>query len=646
MTVISVTDLSLSFGTRKILDRVSFSLSENDKLGIIGVNGCGKSTLFKTITGELEPDEGQIFLSKEKTVGILTQDSAFTVDETLGDNALEQMYGAFGELLAAERELAELEERMQGNADISLAKTYGEKHDRFIREGGLEFRGRCASILSKMGFDEESMRRSLSTLSGGQRTRLALARQLCREPDILLLDEPTNHLDIDTMLFLENFLAQYKKCVLIISHDRYFLDRVTNKTLALEYGRAKLYNGNYTASIEQRRIDKEIAEKHYQNQQKEIARQEAYIAQQRAWNRERNIIAAESRLKLLAKMERVERPREAPKSIRLSFSKGHDSGNEVLHVKRLSMAFGEKRLFDGIEFLLRKDERMFIVGPNGCGKSTLLKVILGKLAPTGGRVESGYNVEIGYYDQENQNLTDGNTVLDELWNAYPNLTETEIRNTLALFRFVGEDVFRTVSVLSGGERARLTLAKLILSKMNLLVLDEPTNHLDIDSREALESALAQFDGTILAVSHDRYFMDKLATRVLALHPGAAFEGDSVDYPITHVGRGYSEFLDFKQKREAAAEAMSLPQSAGNSAPMSDNKAQYLAKKASEAQARKEKAQKERLAKEAEALEKELAEIDAELFGSAASDYTRAAELDARKTEAEERLLEIYEIIGV
>lgn len=645
MTVISVADLSLSFGTRKILDHISFSLSESDKLGIIGVNGCGKSTLFKAITGELEPDEGQVFLSRDKTVGILTQDSAFTVDERLGDNALEQMYGAFPELLDAERELHGLEERMQREADLSLAKLYDTKHSRFIRDGGLEFRGRCASILSKMGFDEESMHRSLSTLSGGQRTRLALARQLCREPDILLLDEPTNHLDIDTMLFLESFLMQYKKCVLIISHDRYFLDRVTTKTLALEHGRTKLYNGNYTASVEQRRIDKEIAERHYQNQQKEIARQEAYIAQQRAWNRERNIIAAESRLKMLAKMEKLERPREAPKSIRLSFSKAHDSGNEVLQVKKLSMAFGDKKLFNGIDFLLRRNERMFIVGPNGCGKSTLLKLLLGKITPTGGRVESGYNVEIGYYDQENQNLTDGNTVLDELWNAYPSLSETEIRNTLALFRFVGEDVFRTVSVLSGGERARLTLAKLILSKMNLLVLDEPTNHLDIDSREALETALAGFDGTVLAVSHDRYFMDKLATRIYALQPGSAFEGDSADYTVTHIGHGYSEFLDFKQKREAAM-TVHAPTNGTENAPISSNKAQYLAKKADEAQARKEKAQKERLAKEAAALEREITEIDAELFGSAASDYTRAAELDARKTEAEERLLEIYEIIGV
>ena len=652
MTVISVTDLSLSFGTRKILDHVSFSLGENDKLGVIGVNGCGKSTLFKVITGELEPDEGQIFLSRDKTVGILTQDSAFTVDETLGDNALEQMYGAFPELLEAERRLRETEAQLRTGAAhpedpayLSLVRSYDEQNSRFIRNGGLEFRGRCASILSKMGFDEETMRRPLSTLSGGQRTRLALARQLSREPDILLLDEPTNHLDIETMLFLENFLAQYRKCVLVISHDRYFLDRVTGKTLVLEYGKAKMYNGNYTASLEQRRIDREIAERHYRDQQKEIARQEAYIAQQRAWNRERNIIAAESRLKLLAKMERVERPREAPQAIRLSFSKSHDSGNEVLHVKHLSMGFGEKKLFQDIGFLLLKKERMFIVGPNGCGKSTLLKLILGKLAPTAGRVESGYNVEIGYYDQENQNLSPENTVLEELWNAYPNRTETEIRNTLALFRFVGEDVFRTVGVLSGGERARLTLAKLILSKMNLLVLDEPTNHLDIDSREALESALSAFEGTILAVSHDRYFMDKLATRIYALHPGDAFEGDALDYPISHVGEGYSEYLSFKRAREDAAQPNGTS-SSDTPSPVSDQKAQYLARKASEAQARREKAQRERLAREAEALEREIEAIDKELFGSAATDYTRAAELDARKTAAEERLLEIYEIIGV
>ena len=651
MTVLSVADLSLSFGTRKILDKISFSLAENDKLGIIGVNGCGKSTLFKLIMGEYTPDEGSVFLAGDKTVGILTQDGAFEVDERLGDTPLAQMIAAFPEMLAAEHRLWEMEQELAQKAHLAdtrefeiLTNAFTEANARFIADGGLEFRGRCASILSRFGFDERLQNQPLATLSGGQRTRLALARQLAREPDVLLLDEPTNHLDIETLLFLENFLVQYRKCVLIISHDRYFLDRVTNKTLALEYGRAKLYNGGYTASMEQRRIDREIAEKHYKNQQKEIARQEAYIAQQRAWNRERNIVAAESRLKLLAKMERVERPREAPKSIRLSFSQAFSSGNEVLHVKKLAMAFGERKLFEDLSFLLQKKERLFIIGPNGCGKSTLIKLILGKLQPTAGRIEAGYNVEIGYYDQENQNLTPENTVLDELHNAYPEKTDLEIRNTLALFRFVGEDVFRTVSVLSGGERARLTLAKLILSQMNLLVLDEPTNHLDIDSREALESALEAFEGTILTVSHDRYFMDKLATRFIELHPGRAFEGDALDYAVSREGHGYSEYLEFKKKREAAFDAR------GAGTPvveeMSDQKAQYLARKQSGAEARRERARMEKLKREAAALEEELAKLEEELFGSAATDYTRAAEIDARKTEAEERLLEIYEIIGV
>ncbi len=645
MTVLSIADLSLSFGTRKILDRISFALNENDKLGVIGVNGCGKSTLFKLITGELSPDEGQVFLAGNKSVGILRQDGAFTVNDAQGDTPLAQMIAAFPELLAAEERLASMERALAEHSDTSdgraldiLTAAYTEANAKFIADGGLEFRARCASTLLRFGFDEQTQRQPLSTLSGGQRTRLALARELCREPDILLLDEPTNHLDIETLLFLEEFLIQYRKCVLIISHDRYFLDRVTNKTLALEYAKAKLYNGGYTASMEQRRVDREIAEKHYRNQQKEIARQEAYIAQQRAWNRERNIIAAESRLKQLAKIERLERPREAPRAIRLSFTQSFSSGNEVLHVKKLGMAFGEKLLFQDLSFLLQKKERLFVVGPNGCGKSTLIKLILGRLKPTAGRIEAGYNVEIGYYDQENQNLTPENTVLEELHNAYPEKTDLEIRNTLAAFRFVGEDVFRTVSVLSGGERARLTLAKLILSEMNLLVLDEPTNHLDIDSREALESALADFEGTVLTVSHDRYFMDKLATRFLEL--GGS---EPLDYTVSRKGHGYDEFTAFSQKRAALRDdAATAPEQE----QMSDAKAQYLARKQSSADARKEKARMEKLKREAAALEQELAALEKELFGEAATDYARAAALDARKTEAEERLLEIYEIIGV
>ena len=640
MIAISVNELSLSFGTVPILEKVSFSLEENDKLGIIGVNGCGKSTLFRLLLGELEPNEGSVFLSKGKSIGILTQDGAFACREN--QTALERMYEAFPHLLSAEERLALLEKELAtGKEDVIRA--YTELQDKYVREGGLEFRGRCASILQKLGFDPLAASQPVSTLSGGQRTRLALAVQLSREPDVLLLDEPTNHLDIETLAWLESFLVAYPKCVMVISHDRYFLDRVTNKTLQIEHHRAKLYSGGYTKSMEQRRIDREIAEKHWRNQQKEIARQEAYIAQQRAWNRERNIVAAESRQKLLDKMERVERPKNDPRGIRMQFSEASASGNDVLEVRGLSMRFGERKLFEELSFLVKRQERVLIVGPNGCGKSTLIKLLLGRLAPTSGVIETGYHVEIGYYDQENQNLTPENTVLDELWNAYPQKTETEIRNTLGLFRFTGEDVFKTVSVLSGGERARLTLAKLILSRMNLLILDEPTNHLDIDSREALEQALEKFDGTVIAVSHDRYLIERLATRILEIKPGHPFRGDLLDYRVDREGNAYTEFKTYKNARIAEAS----PAEGGaeeRTAPASSAKEEYLRKKQAASDERKKQTLLTKLRREAETLEGELEQIEEELFGSAAADYVRAAELDARKTAVEERLLEIYEAL--
>ena len=642
MLAISVNDLSLSYGTTTILDKVSFSLEENDKLGIIGVNGCGKSTLFRLITGETEPTEGSVFLSKGKTVGILTQDGAFdSGDDSL--TVLEQMYRAFPWHLQAEARLAKLEPLLKSGEE-SVIREYTDLHDRYVREGGLEFRGRCASILQKLGFDELASHQAVATLSGGQRTRLALAVELSREPDLLLLDEPTNHLDITTLAWLESFLASYPKCVMVISHDRYFLDRVTNKTLAIEHHRAKLYNGGYTKSMEQREIDREIAERHWKNQQREIARQEAYIAQQRAWNRERNIIAAESRQKMLDKMEKLDRPQDAPKAIRMQFSSSLSSGNDVLEVRKLSMEYPGRVLFEELSFLVKRGERVLVIGPNGCGKSTLIKLILGRLAPSSGMIETGYNVEVGYYDQENQNLTPENTVLDELWNAYPTKTETEIRNTLAMFRFVGESVFKTVSVLSGGERARLTLAKLILSRMNLLVLDEPTNHLDIDSREALENALEQFDGTIITVSHDRYLIDKLATRILELKPGTAFAGDLLDFQVDRKGKGYTEFQEYKEARLAERTQTQKDEKDGSVAAVSSNKEQYLKNKQAAAEARKRKAQLEKMKRECEDLETELEKIEEELFGSASSDYIRAAELDARKTEIEERLLVLYEAL--
>ena len=385
-------------------------------------------------------------------------------------------------------------------------------------------------------------------------------------------------------------------------------------------------------------IDREIAERHYKNQQKEIARQEAYIAQQRAWNRERNIVAAESRQKMLDKMEKLERPKEAPRPIKMSFNSSIASGNDVLTVKELSFGYSNSPLFEKLSFQVKKNDRLFIVGPNGCGKSTLIKLMIGKLRPTGGYIEAGYNVKVGYYDQENQNLDPSNTVLDELWNAYPAKTELEIRSTLAAFRFFGEDVFKSVSALSGGERARLTLAKLILSEMNLIILDEPTNHLDIDSKEALEGALADFDGTVITVSHDRYFISKLATRIIDMtaSPLSSYS----DIHVSRKGEAYDELCLDRERRDRiesndTASASAIPS-------VSSNKEAYLKNKQEAADQRKQKKRLERLRAEAEKLEAELEKIDAEMMGEAATDYMRVAELDTRKTEIEDRLLEIYE----
>lgn len=645
MIAISVNDLTLRFGTTTILEKVSFSLEENDKLGIIGNNGSGKTSLFKLITGEYDATEGEVFISKGKTVGILSQYGAFSEsDDSEGTTALEHMFAAFPTLLEWEKRLAELEALLTDTSDPKYniyTNEYMVLNDRFIRDGGLEFRGRCRSILGKLGFDDDAIDKDISLLSGGQRTRLALAVQLCREPDILMLDEPTNHLDIETLGWLENYLIQYKKCVMVISHDRYFLDRVTNKTLAIEHHKAKLYNGNYTRSMEQRRIDKEIYAKHYREQQKEIARQEAYIAQQRQWNRERNIIAAESRQKMLDKMEKLEAPESEQRAIRMKFTSAIASGNEVMKITDLSMGFGQKRLFTGLDFLVKKNDRLLIIGPNGCGKSTLIKILMKTLTPLTGKVEDGYNVEIGYYDQENQNLDENKTVIDELWDHYPTLPEQKIRGTLAWFNFFGEDVYKTVKMLSGGERARLTFSKLILSHMNLLILDEPTNHLDIDSREALESALEEFDGTIIAVSHDRYFIEKLASRIIELKPDGYVDGDMFDYQILHTGEAYTEFRRFTNERRERLAATSNVAVTVKAEPGSQ-KEQYLKNKQNAAEERKKAARIRKLTAEMEKLEAELEEIDAEMQGDAATDYKKIAELDTRKNEIEERLLEIYE----
>lgn len=621
MIAISLSDVSLEFGTDVILDRVSFSLNEGDKLGIVGVNGAGKSTLFKIITGEYQPTSGSVYISKDKSIGMLEQNTGLEGESTI----LDAMLDSFASLIADEKRLEELQSKLDSGDETIIAQ-YTSLEDRFKRAGGYEFRSRCKGILKNLGFDERFWQLRISSLSGGQKTRLALAKQLIASPDILMLDEPTNHLDIETLAWLEDFLSLWKGTLLVVSHDRWFLDKVTDRTLEIENTHATLYNGNYTRYVELKAENREIREHQYKNQQKEIARIEAYIEQQRRWNRERNIIAAESRQKALDRMVKIERPENLPDKIRLAFTKSGESGNDVLTVRSLSKGFPDKPLFSDLSFLVKKHDRLFIAGPNGCGKSTLIKIIADRLSPDSGEFELGYNVAVGYYDQENQNLNPDNTVLDELWDCYENLTQTEIRSALALFLFKGDDIEKKVSVLSGGEKARLTLCKLILSRMNLLILDEPTNHLDINSREALEKALLEFDGTIIAVSHDRYFISKLATRILDLGTKPA-----VDYK-----GGYEEYKAFRSRNSqtAAAETITAP---------SDSKEQYLRSKEQAAAERRQRSRKKKNAEETAKLEAELEKVIAEQSDEERqSDYVHMNELFERQQEIEERLMELYE----
>ncbi len=639
MISISTSDLSFSVGTKVILDKVSFSLEAGDRLGVVGLNGSGKSTLFKLITGEYEPTSGSVFTANGSTLDILRQNDAFLAysDE---DTPLSVMYSAFSDLIREEERLAALLQKIEVYGKHSpeyMTNEYAEGYRRFSENGGLTFRQRCESMLVKLGFDKSEINEPVKNLSGGQKTRLSLAKHLLIEPDILLLDEPTNHLDIETLAWLEGVLASYKKTLLVISHDRLFLDRVTNKTLSIEFGKAKLYKGNYTASREKRREDRAAAEKAYLLQQKEIAHEEAVIAKYKQFNREKSIKAAESRQKRLDKIVRLERPEAEQAKMRLQFAESMDGGNEVLLIKRLMGGYGANILFRDLTFQINKGDRAFIIGPNGCGKSTLVKIILNRLAALDGKVTFGYNIKVGYYDQENQNLSESKTVLDELWDAYPRMNERDVRRTLAAFLFSYADTQKTVSVLSGGERARLTLAKLVLSDNNFLVLDEPTNHLDINSREALEDALEGYGGTILCVSHDRYLINKLATRVLELSP----KGFTLPMIETDVkpGNAYDEFLAFKAAR---------PDNQCNSEPetavkTSSSKADYERNKQAAAEERKQKKLIERLKKEEASLEAELLEIE-EKSKAASSDYKLLSELFERQNEIEERLLEIYELL--
>ena len=542
MVLLTLQDVSKSFGMNCILSGVNLTLKEGSRMGLVGVNGSGKSTLMKLISGEMQPDSGSISLIKGTQVGLLTQQA--DIDSDL--NVWDELARVFEPLQRMEERLREMEHEMaEKHADpeamARLSEDYARLTERFERKGGYEWPSRIQGTLVGLGFSKERQEMPARLLSGGEKTRLCLARILLTQPDLLLLDEPTNHLDLSATQWLEDTLRKYRGTVLVISHDRYFLNSVCDCMAELSMTHLTQYEGNYDAFSVKRRMNLERQLKEYQMQQKEIARQKAIIERYRMYNREKSIKAAESREKQLEKMERIERPVDEQR-IRFCFEARRRTGEDVLMAKDLSKGFGGRRLFEHFDLHLRAGDRVAIIGPNGIGKTTLLRILVGELPPDTGTVLYGSNVDVGYYDQQQAGLHEHKSVMDEVWDDFPRMQPDEVRSVLALFLFTGDDVFQPISTLSGGERGRVALTKLMLRKDNLLLLDEPTNHLDMDSREVLEGALDDFTGTLLTVSHDRYFINRVATRVVEM---------TADGVREYLGN-YDDYLE-KKRREAAGE---------------------------------------------------------------------------------------------
>lgn len=519
MIVLSTKDIHKSYGIDIILENVTFSINEGEKVGLIGANGAGKSTLFKILTNQLEQDNGELFIEKSKKLGYLSQH--LSLDNS--NSIYEEMLSVFQELLNIEKKLKDLELKMNEPYDMAkedyhnkVIKDYTLYTELYNNKGGYTYKGEIGRVLKGLGFTETDNDKIINILSGGQKTRLALCKLLLTKPDILLLDEPTNHLDLDAIEWLETYLKEYKGTVVVISHDRYFLDAITEKTLEMINGHINIYNGNYSNALELRKKDFEVQAKAYRLQQSEIKRQEDIIEKYRSFNREKSIKAAESRQKALDKIERIKAPDKDLRGSRIQFDTLIKSGNDVLHVENLAKSFGEKTLFKSLSIDIKRGEKTSLIGENGRGKTTFFNILLDKVKSDEGTKVLGKNVFIGYYDQEQSNLNDNNTIIDEVWNDFPELTTTELRNALAAFLFTSDDVFKKISTLSGGEKCRINLLKLMLSKSNFLLLDEPTNHLDILSREALEDALLGYDGTVLVISHDRYFLNKVVSKIYEL----------------------------------------------------------------------------------------------------------------------------------
>ena len=612
MIVLSASGLTKQYGGRTLFDHISFEIGENTAAGLIGPNGAGKTTLFRILTGQLAPDEGTISRSKGLQLAYMEQHAA-----TGTRTALEETLRVFEPLIRLEQELEALTETLARTPDDALIERHLSLSERFEREGGLTFRSRTRAALLGLGFTQEQLKLPVTSLSGGQRSKLALARLLLSGAELLLLDEPTNHLDIAAVEWLEDYLRSYQGAFVVISHDRYFLDRVTNHTLELTGGRLVSASLPYSAFLERRREDREIERRHYENTMREIRRIEGIIEQQRRWNREKNIKTAESKQKQVDRLrETLVEPEKEQRGFSFTFGTKRISGNEVLIAEGLSKAYSDKPLYENASLRILRGERVFLLGPNGCGKTTLLRQILA--AGTG--VTFGAGVQPGYFDQTQQTLCEEKTALDEIWDAYPTKTETEIRNALAVFLFKGEDVYKRVGDLSGGERAKLAILKLMLSGANLLPLDEPTNHLDLYSRQALEDALAAYDGSLLMISHDRHFINRLADKIYAFEPGGlrCYDGN------------YDYYLE---KRDARAEQASKPavERQPGEAGLS-----YKAKKERASRLRRLRTQVARAEEESVRLEGELSAAQMALENpETAADYEQMLALTQRIAQLEQ-----------
>ena len=635
--ILSCQNISKAFVENQVLKNVSFHIEDHEKAAIVGINGAGKTTLLRIIVGEMTPDDGQVVLAKDKTLGYLAQNSTVDTSHTI----YEELLSVKADLLRLEEKIRECENNMKhadGDALEDLMKQYTSLTHAFETGGGYLYRSELVGVLKGLGFTEDEFSKPVATLSGGQKTRVALGRLLLQNPDLIILDEPTNHLDMTSIAWLETYLLNYKGAVLIVSHDRYFLDRIAGKVIEIDQSKATTFMGNYSVYAVKKEQLRVAAWNAYMNQQRDIKHQEEVIEKLKSFNREKSIKRAESREKMLDKIEVIEKPSEVRTDMKLTLTPRILSGNDVLTVEHLSKSFDSHKLFTDVNFEIKRGEHVAIIGDNGSGKTTLLKILNGLVPADQGTFRLGSNVEIGYYDQEHHVLHSEKTLFEEISDDYPYLNNTQIRNVLAAFLFTGEDVFKRISDLSGGERGRVSLAKLVLSNANFLILDEPTNHLDIMSKEILEDALNGYEGTILYVSHDRYFINRTAHRILDLT-----EGQFVSY----VGN-YDYYLEKHDTVMAAIEA-SAPQNtdadntAAAKAAESEVKLDWKAQKEEQARLRKKENDLKKCEEKIAELEARISEIDTEMSDPAiGTQVAKLQELSKEQTSCQEQLEKLYE----